>query len=125
MKLINLTRYQIALYDASGQIVSIDPSGKTLDYREVADTSIQVFDGIGPVTVATVRQNIDGKVPPKHDGIGYIVPMRTLIALQEGGWDVSDFYSPNMLVRDAHGAIVAARRLMQVPNRDGVDRSDG
>jgi hypothetical protein len=37
---------------------------------------------------------------------------------QEEGYDVSDFYAPNMLVRDGSGKIAGARRLMQVPNRD-------
>lgn len=118
MKLINLTRYPLNLYDVNGHVVRIEPSGQTLDFTEVADTRVEDFDGVGHITVAKVTQKVEGRVPDKQNGIGYIVPMRTLLAMQDEGYDVSDFYAPNMLVRDSQGTIIASRRLMQVINRD-------
>ena len=57
----------------------------------------------------------DPAAAPLIDDVVYIVPMRVLLAMHEQGYDTSDFYAPNMLVKDNTGKVIGSRRLMQLP----------
>jgi hypothetical protein len=123
-RLINLMRYDLNLYGrlpdgTDGVIASIPPSGETLVVSEEAHTRYEEFSNVDvDVTVATV-ESILGPVPSPAEGIAYVVPMRTLLAMREKGYDVSDVYAPNMLVMTEGRQIAGCRRLMQIPNTKG------
>jgi len=114
---INLMRYDFALYNEHGLTVALPPSGQVINVNEKTTMSMVQFGNIeGPVQVATVDSQID-RVPSVLDDVAYIVPMRALLALHEQGFDTSDIYAPNMLVKDNNGKIIGCRRLMQLPGR--------
>lgn len=115
-KLINLMRYDFTLYDGDDEAFTLPPSGQVVNVNEHTAMRMVDFSNIGHVAVATVDSDLD-RIPQPMDGVAYLVPMRALLAMHEKGYDVSDIYAPNMLVKDASGRIVGCRRLMQMPTR--------
>lgn len=113
-RLVNLMRYDLNVYDTNGLMTSLPPSGEVVGVNEVTRMSVADFDNVGHLPVALIESQLD-RIPDPVDGVAYVVPMRVLIAMNEGGYDISDIYSPNMLVKDDSGRIIGCRRLMQIP----------
>jgi hypothetical protein len=111
---INLMRYQLVIVDDNGQESVLPPSGQTINVNEYNEMTVTDFDNLGHVPVATIVSKVD-QVPSPMDDIAYIIPMRALLALHEQGYDTSDMYAPNMLVKDNTGRVTGCRRLMQLP----------
>lgn len=115
-RLVNLMRYDLNLYDENDQVVSLPPSGQVINVNEHTKMSTVDFDNVGHVPVATITSTIDF-IPEPDERLAYLIPMRALIALHEAGYDTSDMYAPNMLVKDRTGKVIGCRRLMQLPYR--------
>lgn len=113
-RLVNLMRYDLNVYDTNGLMTSLPPSGEVVGVNEVTRMSVADFDNVGYLPVALIESQLD-RIPDPVDGVAYVVPMRVLIAMNERGYDTSDIYSPNMLVKDDSGRIIGCRRLMQIP----------
>ena len=116
-RLVNLMRYDLNLYDDNGSVTTLPPSGQTISVNEQIDMRVLDFENLGHVKVATISSHLD-RVPQPVDDVAYLVPMRALLALHERGFDTSDMYAPNMLVKDSTGRVIGCRRLMQMP-QDG------
>jgi len=111
---VNMMRYPFVLHDENGEVFSLPPSGQLIGVNEDVENSVVEFENIGRVPVSTVRSTVSA-LPSMIDDVVYIVPMRVLLAMHEQGYDTSDFYAPNMLVKDNTGRVIGSRRLMQLP----------
>lgn len=115
-RLLNLMRYDLNLYDANDRVVTLPPCGQVINVNEKTTMSVVDFENIGHVPVALIESTLD-MIPQPDEDFAYLIPMRALIALHEAGYDTSDMYAPNMLVKDSTGKVVGCRRLMQMPQK--------
>lgn len=113
-RLVNLMRYDLNVFDTNGLHTTLPPSGEVIGVRENTIMTVTDFVNVGHIPVATIESELD-RIPDAVDGIAYVVPMRVLLAMHERGYDTTDIYAPNMLVKDDAGRIIGCRRLMQVP----------
>lgn len=113
-RLVNLMRYDLNMYDENDHVVTLPPSGQVINVNEHTDMSVVDFENLGHVPVARITSKVD-MLPEQYEDLAYLIPMRALIALHEAGYDTSDMYAPNMLVKDRTGKVIGCRRLMQLP----------
>lgn len=113
-RLVNLMRYDLNVYDTNGLHTTLAPSGEVIGVRENTIMTVSDFVNVGHIPVAMIESELD-RIPDSVEGIAYVVPMRVLLAMHERGYDTTDIYAPNMLVKDDAGRIIGCRRLMQVP----------
>jgi hypothetical protein len=109
-------RYDLNLYGDDDRVVTLPPSGQTINVNEQTDMTVVDFENIGHVKVATIVSSLD-RIPQTVEEVAYLVPMRALLAMHEQGFDTSDVYAPNLLVKDETGRVIGCRRLMQMPKR--------
>jgi hypothetical protein len=112
MQLINLTPHSISLYSPAG-VENIPPSGQL---ARVKSTSTPLREINTLPVVRTTFTTPEGLPAPQH-GVGYIVSMMIITALQAMGIERTDVFAPatgpnDGAVRNAQGHVVGVTRLI-------------
>lgn len=102
MKLVNLTKRPIMLYDTSGTLVEVAPDARHLGVVAVGEHRA-VEDGDGHAFSLNERRVTEVKgMPEPEDGTLYIVPVEVAMVLQAHRPDVA-FPAEEAEVPDAEG----------------------
>lgn len=109
MKIINLTPHSVKVEAMDGGIVEIPPSGQLLRLPETVVSSEEITVSGKSVKVNTKALNIASVLPPKQEGVLYIVSLPVAQVC-----DREDFVIPDDLVRDDKGQPSYARRLAKI-----------
>jgi hypothetical protein len=116
MKLINLTKHTVMLYDTRGEAVEIMPDARHLgvvaigEHRSVTDESGHSFS----VNVRYIKE-VKGLPEPEPDTM-YIVPTEVAMALQERRDDLV-FAAEDAQVRNNEGGLQRVTHLRRVISR--------
>lgn len=112
MYICNLTPHGVVVRPDGGQEITIPPSGMVARVSTVATPTVPL-DGL-PV-VCHVYGDIAG-LPAPAEHTAYLVSAIVMSALRDAGAARTDIYapdtSPDSVVRDEAGKIVAVRRLV-------------
>lgn len=123
MRLVNLTRATITVYDESGRDVVLnlptDPPAVVALFRaEPAGTAVDDETGGAAVSVPIVRHRCEvdpESLPFPEDGVVFVVGRGVLEALAERGVRRLDLVAPDTdrdsAVRDSRGRVVGVRRF--------------
>ncbi len=116
MKLVNLTKHPVLLYDTSGDLVEVAPDARHLgvvavgEHRAVEDEAGRAFS-LNERRVTEIKG-----MPEAEDGTLYIVPIEVAMALQEHRADIA-FPAEEAEVRDAEGRLRRVTHLRRVLSR--------
>lgn len=118
MILVNLLKHDVKIETPAGML-TIPASGRTATVIEQPSTRHTIdVEGVGPLPVTAVETSVAG-IPDKQEDIAYLVTYKTLHALHALGYDTSDVYAPDLLIRDTNGRVIACRQLMQLKAGQG------
>ncbi len=116
MKLVNLTKRPLMLYDTHGDLVELAPDARHLGVVAVGEHRA-VEDGAGRTFSLNERRVTEIKgMPEAEDGTLYIVPVEVAMALQERRADVA-FPAEEAEVPDAGGRLRRVTHLRRVLSR--------
>lgn len=116
MKLVNLTKQTLRLYDTGGALVETPPDARHLgvvavgEHRTVRDEAGHTFS----LNVRTVTE-IKG-MPPPEDGTVYVVPVEVAMALQ-GLRDDVVFPAEEAVVKGPDGGAHRVTHLRRIVSR--------
>ncbi len=116
MKLINLTKRTLTLYDTDGTLVEVPPDARHLgmvalgEHRTARDEAGRTFS----LNVQTVTE-IKG-MPEPEDDVLYIVPVELAMVVQQHRDDVA-FPAEEAQVRDANGQPRRVTHLRRIVSR--------
>lgn len=113
MKLVNLTKHRLMLYDTHGELVEVPPDPRHIGMAALGEHRT-VEDGDGHTFSLNVRrvQEIK-KMPEPEDGTLYIVPVEVAMALQAHREDIA-FPAEDAQVRDAEGRLQRVTHLRRI-----------
>lgn len=107
-RLINTTFRDLRFIESGVPDIVIPKSGLitnvTRDVRSVYD--------VRGVPVAEGVLSVDG-IPDKQEGVGYIVTWKTLMVLKSLGYDCSDLYCPDAVIRGDDSKPIGAAALFK------------
>ncbi len=115
MKLVNLTKQPLMLYDTEGALVEVPADARHVGLAAVGEHST-VEDAKGhrfSLNVQYVRE-VKG-VPEPEEGIVYVVPVEVAMAL--GGREDVAFPAEEAEVRDAEGQLRRVTHLRRIISR--------
>lgn len=113
MKLVNLTKHVIMLYDTAGNLVEVAPDARYLGVVAVGE-HLAVEDGAGHTFSLNERRVTEVKgMPEPESDLLYVVPIEVAMALQEHRTDVA-FPAEEAEVRDAKGRLRRVTHLRRV-----------
>ncbi len=116
MKLVNLTKHPVMLYDISGDLVEVAPDARHLGVVAVGEHRT-VEDEAGHSFSLNERRITEIKLMPEPaDGTLYIVPVEVAMALQEHRADIA-FPAEEAEVRDPDGRLRRVTHLRRVLSR--------
>lgn len=109
MTLINLTPHAVTVIIDDQQQITIPPSGQVARCTEITESNGAVnLDGFQiPVVKKRFGQVLN--LPPKQEGVYYIVSLAVAQAARR-----DDLLIPDELVRDKNGVILGCRRFAKV-----------
>ena len=118
-RLVNLLPYDLQIIHENGSFTTVHQSGNPVRISEQVQTRTMDFVNAGHVPIAEIKSGLS-RIPDEREGIAYVVSLRALQLMREEGFDISDIYAPNSIIRDSRGKVIGAQRLMQLPAR--IDR---
>lgn len=120
MKLVNLTKQPLRLYDAEGELVEIPPDPRHVGVVALGEHR-RVKDEAGHVFSVNVRRVQDIKLMPEpEEDTLYIVPVEVAMVLQERREDIV-FPAEESHVRGEEGTLHRVTHLRRVISRLPVE----
>lgn len=113
MKLVNLTKRSLTLYDTQGELVEVPPDPRHIGVKALGEHQT-IEDESGHIFSLNVRrvQEIK-KMPEPEEGTLYVVPAEVAMALQAHREDVA-FPAGEAQVRDGEGQLQRITHLRRV-----------
>jgi hypothetical protein len=99
VEVVNLTPHAVHTVDEDGNVLETYPASGTVARCEKKQVQVETLNGV-PVFQVKMGEVYD--LPPKQEGIAYIVSRLTAAGAPER----DDLYCPNDLVRDDEGRII-------------------
>ncbi len=119
MRFLNLLRQDVRIVPDTGDEIIIPSSGLVYVSEQVS-LGTMVDDLHGPIPTSVVSANVVNAPDPLPD-VAYIVNWKVLQAMRAQGYDVSDVYCPDTMLREG-GRITGSRRLIRYVS-DASDHS--
>lgn len=113
MRLVNLTKRPLTLYDTEGALVEIPPDPRHIGVASLGE-HYTVENGAGHAFSLNVRRVSEiKKMPEPEEGTVYVVPVEVAMVLQEEREDVA-FPAEAAQVRDGDGTLQRVTHLRRV-----------